>query len=517
MVFFRAISVLSLLLVPCVLAKQTPLQPANPAAQVQTARLASLASESDSDYASFTHPSFPAHGLRIKKVSNFCDTSVNTYAGYLDFASAGSKHLFFWFFESRSKPDEDDVIMWINGGPGASSGIGAFMELGPCQINLDADKSSSNRTVWNPYGWNNNANLFFLEQPVGVGFSYADDDSHIFDTPSAAQDVVAFITIFFDVFNEFKDRAFHIAGESYGGRYVPVFASALYDAIEKGKKDGKEVRVKFESVLIGNGITEPIETELSKFDMLCTGATGHAPPINIATCVELQKTVPYCRSWLKKGCLDHFDTLECGAAHRFCGTMFEEAIKELGLNRYDLRKKCKGYLCYEEIDATAEWLNLNATRKALGLPSSVPPYASSSEIVATDFTIGHDRLYRSDYYVSQLLERGVRVLIYAGIADSACSWMGNKRVYEALDWTGHDAFNAAPTRDWTVSPPSAGSGLATFTVADDVSVKGEVAGTIRSADGLTFVTIREAGHMVPFDKPVESLAMLQAWLRGDLA
>jgi Serine carboxypeptidase len=49
--------------------------------------------------------------------------------GYVD-VDFGAKHLFFYFFESRGNPDTDDVIMWINGGPGCSSSTGLLMELG---------------------------------------------------------------------------------------------------------------------------------------------------------------------------------------------------------------------------------------------------------------------------------------------------------------------------------------------------------------------------------------------------
>jgi cathepsin A (carboxypeptidase C) len=40
------------------------------------------------------------------------------------------KHLFFWWFESRHDPLKDDVIMWLNGGPGCSSMASVLMELG---------------------------------------------------------------------------------------------------------------------------------------------------------------------------------------------------------------------------------------------------------------------------------------------------------------------------------------------------------------------------------------------------
>ena len=53
---------------------------------------------------------------------------TSAYTGYID---VEARHLFFYFFESRRDPDADDVIFWTNGGPGASSSMGLFMELGP--------------------------------------------------------------------------------------------------------------------------------------------------------------------------------------------------------------------------------------------------------------------------------------------------------------------------------------------------------------------------------------------------
>lgn len=90
---------------------------------------------------------------------------------YLDVSRGDGRDLFFYFFESRNKPKDDPVIMWINGmfllspkvwiryadgvgGPGCSSALGLFMELGPCTVN-DKPKSA-NDTTSNPYSWNQN-------------------------------------------------------------------------------------------------------------------------------------------------------------------------------------------------------------------------------------------------------------------------------------------------------------------------------------------------------------------------
>lgn len=45
-----------------------------------------------------------------------------------------------------------------------------------------------------------------------------------------------------------------MAGESYGGRYLPVFASAVHDNNKKLIANKKEP-INLKSVMIGNGIT----------------------------------------------------------------------------------------------------------------------------------------------------------------------------------------------------------------------------------------------------------------------
>ena len=157
-----------------------------------------LSTLSVDSFTTLDHPYFPNHSVRIKKTI-FCDGTVksvaisdhsnlkadvhsSSYTGYIDIEA---RHIFFYFFESRNDPTTDDVIFWTNGGksslrckllcritirtgPGCSSSLGLFMELGPCRA------LSGNGTTYHPEAWNTNANIFFVDQPIGVGFSYAD-------------------------------------------------------------------------------------------------------------------------------------------------------------------------------------------------------------------------------------------------------------------------------------------------------------------------------------------------------
>ena len=153
----------------------------------------------------------PHHSVRVKKQDDsLCNAGgVNQFTGWLD---VGPKHLFFWFFESRNAPDEDPLVLWLNGGPGASSLLGLFEELGPCLVN-----EHGNGTTFNEYGWNKEANLFFVDQPAGVGFSYLDEDEPVPSSSlSAAEDMHIFMQILVSkAFPALKTRPFHISGESY--------------------------------------------------------------------------------------------------------------------------------------------------------------------------------------------------------------------------------------------------------------------------------------------------------------
>ncbi|KAF8317342.1 peptidase S10, serine carboxypeptidase [Clavulina sp. PMI_390] len=473
----------------------------------QPFHLEAIPSTPSGEFTTLQHALFPHHKLRIKRLEDFCDPTVNAFAGYLDIISAGSKHLFFWFFESRSNPATDDVIMWINGGPGGSSGLGAFMELGPCSI--DVESTGTNRTRWNPHGWNANANIFFLDQPVGVGFSYSDNDLHVRDTPQAARDVEAFVSLFFEVFEEFKGRPFHMAGESFGGRYVPLFASEIYDGKKRAIKEGR-TPINLQSILIGNGFSNPVDVIPSAYDISCTPASGGSPPLAIEACIQMRSSVAYCQSLMQKSCVETLDHIGCGAAADVCHVAVLGPLEQANVNPYDVRKECTGGwpLCYKEFAAIQNWMELNTTREQLGIPESAPQYIGVSFVVNSDFAAGYDDHHRSDLHVAQLLERGVRTLIYAGVTDSMCAWTGNNRTFSNLEWTGQTAFLNSPTRPWHAS--------ATAAADDDQAPNAVAAGEIKSANGLTFLTINEAGHMVPYDQPEVALAMLQAWLRKEL-
>lgn len=133
-------------------------------------------------------------------------------------------------------------------------------------------------------------------------------------------------------------------------------------------------------------------------------------------------------------------------------------------------------LCYQETTTITAYLNLPEIRELLGVETSYN-FSSSSHEVSAGFSSHMDKFNTpTQFHVASLLDRGVRVLIYAGTFDWQCNWVSNKLWVDALEWSGADEYNAAQWRDWDVN--------------------GHKAGEAKSTSLLTFVTIRGAGHMM---------------------
>jgi vitellogenic carboxypeptidase-like protein len=119
------------------------------------------------------------------------------------------------------------TMIWMNGGPGASSQIGNFLELGPFRYDENTGMLS-----WNNHTWAQNINVIFIDQPIGAGFSYI---QNLADAPTSVANSTqqlynGLVQMFtnpngcFASVNLIKSPLF-IAGESYAGKFVPAIAN----------------------------------------------------------------------------------------------------------------------------------------------------------------------------------------------------------------------------------------------------------------------------------------------------
>lgn len=89
-------------------------------------------------------------------------------------------------------------MIWLNGGPGCSSEDGALMEIGPYRLK---DKET---LEYNPGSWDEFANIMFVDNPVGTGFSYVDTNAYLHDLPEMADQFVVFLEKWFELFPEYS-------------------------------------------------------------------------------------------------------------------------------------------------------------------------------------------------------------------------------------------------------------------------------------------------------------------------
>lgn len=421
------------------------------------------------------------YDLRVKAVDPSdlaVDPDVKQYAGYLD-DNENDKHLFYWFFESRNDPANDPVVLWLNGGPGCSSLTGLFMELGPSRIDSDL------KLVYNPYSWNANASVIFLDQPVNVGFSYS--SSSVSNTVAASKDVYALLTLFFEEFPEYAEQDFHIAGESYAGHYIPVFAAEILSH--------KKTNINLHSILIGNGLTDAWNQYPEYRPMAC-GKGGWPRVVDEQTCQSMDNALPRCQS-LIQNCYDSESVWSCVPAAVYCNNAILGPYQRTGQNPYDVRVPCKdGTLCYSELDYISRWLNQKSVMKALGV--EVDSYESCNFDINRNFLFQGDWMKPFHRLVPDILEK-IPVLIYAGDADFICNWLGNKAWAEALEWSGQKKFAAAKMEDLRI----------------DGEKSGRKIGEVKSWGNFTYMRLHEGGHMVPYDQPEASLEFFNRWLDGE--
>jgi serine carboxypeptidase-like clade I len=175
-----------------------------------------------------------------------CDTTVN----------GNDCQLHYWL--ALAEEEEEDgrgtknhnnkkpLILWLNGGPGASSVVGMLQELGPLLIN------ATGGLMRNPFSWTKVANILILESPVGVGYSYCarqqppqqqvqklkhtttgqNQSSSCINTDrfTATAARAALEDFFFHKFPHLFNSSttdFYLAGESYAGVYIPTLAHEI--------------------------------------------------------------------------------------------------------------------------------------------------------------------------------------------------------------------------------------------------------------------------------------------------
>ncbi|KAF4317352.1 hypothetical protein G195_009309 [Phytophthora kernoviae 00238/432] len=391
---------------------------------------------------------------------HFCgDTKQDS--GYIKLPNKIDDHYFFWYFEARNQPETAPLVLWLTGGPGGSSMLALLTENGPCH-------------------------------PTNVGFSYGPDARDADDNEdNVGVNIYWFLQEFLKRHPELHNREFFISGESYGGHYVPVAAHFITEQNRHKPKSARHINL--QGISIGNGCTNPVIQNPHYLDM-----ATNAYNVSFVNATELAglKTVAAKCGQLMEVCQTQPSV--CFDAESYCDDNLNSVFIVAKRNPYDIRQPCPtsdtDVLKCIANDFVGPYLDSPNLRTFLQVSKRVGKWEMCNFDVNSAFKNSRDMMMSSSSYVSELLDSGVRVLIYAGDADLECNWSGNLAWLRALNWTGSEKFNAADEQDMVIDS--------------------KIAGSVISSRQLTFVRVFNAGHMVPQDQPAIALEMITKFLQN---
>ncbi|KAH7161837.1 carboxypeptidase Y [Dactylonectria macrodidyma] len=422
-----------------------------------------------------------------------CDAGSRHWTGSVNITK--DKSMFFWYFESRNAPETDPVVLWMSGGPGATGEFGIFQDSGPCHVNEDG-----NSTTRQPFAWTDAANVLFIDQPVGVGFStVASSDQTPVDLRAGARDLYAFLEIFTSsVFPDLANRPWHISGESMGGHYTTGYVK--YIVQQQHEREGRGLRLDIKSIIAVDAYIDATRQSAGYYEFFCT---GDQPRINETACAHMASAVPHCEA-LGEKCRSTYDVDICLLAAEVCdstvGKYFLADVKPGGWDPYDARHPCtEPPLCGVANNATEHFLNQGWVQERLGF---APFDFKLIDFDINDaWTVDRHVFVPTTRELTWLLDNtDINIVFINGNEDIIISTPGQIRMLNEQPWHGQAWFRAQGLQPW-------------YYQDGEVSSEGSIGGEWKGNRRLSLFTVNEAGHMAPYNQPEAVGAILKQWIR----
>lgn len=461
----------------------------------------------------------------------------------------------FWLFVPDEIAAKDTMVAWFNGGPGCSSfSAGVMFEHSPVTVPLNPAawccEEQDAPLVYNTYAWTNAAVMLYVEQPIGVGFSEATNDTpQPFSEDDVAADFDAFLQNFYKVFDGYEDgdgrrydrkldmrvHRLSLVGESYAGTYIPSVARGIYlnNLKNEDNIDGSpRFHVPLSGIAIGNGKIDAMTQDPAVIDY----AYWHGL-IDMGTKEYLWAEWHHCIANMKAGKMGrgtepkpfHSFTIrdDCGVFEGMMTAAGAGAFEKLmgGPNIYEYSTWDEYAAADGDEGTVSMFYNNLKVQEALNVPKHqrsphhqwqgcIPEIdPSGRRLAAADVSVvtgeahmttrrrqlfmDFDTPWSVTPYIAQLLDEAkIDVLIYSGDRDIICCTQGSEEALRKMDWSGTRELAssdgvATPKRNaWTEAP----RGLWLY---NDYP-----AGYTKAYKNLNLLIIYNAGHMVRSIEPV---------------
>ncbi|KAJ8710981.1 hypothetical protein PYW07_008223 [Mythimna separata] len=402
-------------------------------------------------------------GRRLARVPFTESLRIKSYAGYFTVNKTYDSNQFFWYFPAMV-PDNKNapVIVWLQGGPGATSLYGLFTENGPIRVRRDKFERRK-------YNWALSHHVIYIDNPVGTGFSFTNDSrGYCTDETQVGEQLYTTLIQFFQLFPELQQNKFFVTGESYGGKYVPALAYTIHK-----KNPTAKLKINMKGIAIGNGLSDP-EHQLVYGKYLYQIGLIDSNGAKLFEQYE-NKTKQYIKQGKWDDAFATFDSL-------LNGDMIDGKsifTNLTGFNFYFNYLHTKDYTQYEDF---GPMLQKTAVRKMIHVGNL--PFHNGTEV---EKHLKQDVMKSVAPWISELLDH-YYVVIYNGQLDIIVAYPLTVNYLKNLNFTGAEDYKTAKRYVWKVD--------------------GEVAGYVKQAGKLVEILVRNAGHMVPGDQPKWALDLI---------
>ncbi|KAL7153982.1 hypothetical protein ABFS83_04G204500 [Erythranthe nasuta] len=402
-------------------------------------------------------------------------------------------HMFWWYYKSPYRTEDPKkpwpIILWLQGGPGASGvGIGNFEEVGPIDTFLKPRNST----------WLNKADLLFVDNPVGTGYSFVEDEKVLVKTDDeAATDLT---TLLIHVFNRnvtLQNSPLYIVAESYGGKYAVTLGLSALKAIESGK-----LKLKLGGIALGDTWISPEDfvfswgpllkdvSRLDKNGLVQSNSLAK----QISEELEAGNFVEATDTWSRleevissnSNSVDFYNFLLDSGMDPVSMTA-SELTQQIAIKRYSRYLNSLRSVTPDGDGDIDSLMNGVIKKKLKIIPANVT-WGGQSDLVFT--ALEGDFMRPRINEVDELLAKGVNVTVYSGQLDVICSTKGTEAWVEKLKWDGIKTFLSMPR-----TPLFCGEEKITKAF-------------FKSYKNLHFYWILGAGHFVPVDQPCVALNMI---------
>jgi len=351
--------------------------------------------------------------------------------------------------------------------------FGLFNENGPFFVSTD----NFPELVANNYTWVANFSMIYIDNPVGAGFSFTNDDrGYSTNENEIGDNLYSAITQFFQLFPELKENDFYISGESYAGKYIPSAAYKIYNM----NQNPANQYVNLKGISIGDGMMDPlIQTQ------------GYADLMFQMSLMDENEVI---QGYIYENLIENFILQQTYSKAFF---VFDEYLNADFYPYASYYFNVTGLTSYYNFltptyhsNPYIEFLNLPTTKGSIHV--GINPYHDYNSTCETYLI--PDWMKSIAYKLPDLLNN-YKVLVYNGQNDVILSGPVCENFLRTIQWDGQNQYLSAEKIIWKVEQTDQ-----------------QVAGYVRQALNFRQVLVRNAGHILPADQPRAAFDMISRFI-----